>query len=386
MEMAVNTFLRISESCKEEFVIYHNKTEDIHGRHQINETEPYIDELIRKIPQEVNLLENEHKYVFYEAVGHMISCEKDFDRKNYLIEQTLADFWETWETMLREIEMNIDNLKLGNHAQEIEMNIDNLKNEKFVENFNFIIQIHERLTFAIGNDFYKGLAKIYMDVLKLYILYSNLITAEIESNGTKVVGHYHIKKVRALKRQILTLVQTFVEKSTDHKLLVEDFIPPLSDVIEDFSSSVADAKEPEVISLFTTITEKLKEDLVDTVPKILELIFNSTLDMITTDFNSFHDHRVNLFKFILAITNHCFGALFKIPPQQFKNVIDCVIWAIKHELPLIFEVGLEAMITILTNVVKSQDIANDFFEVYFIDLLNDIIFVLTDDLHKSGYK
>jgi exportin-1 len=72
--MAVNTFLKIAETCKAEFVIVHQNSK--HGENA--ESEPYIDELLRRIYDETNMLELDNKLVFYEAVGHMISSEKNF--------------------------------------------------------------------------------------------------------------------------------------------------------------------------------------------------------------------------------------------------------------------------------------------------------------------
>ena len=107
--MAVNTVLKIAESCKEEFVMVHAKQNEIQNQ---AENVPYIDELIRRIPDETNMLEPEHKIVFYEAIGHMISAEPNFDRKQYLLQGVLQDYWTVWDTMLREIEMNFESLRV----------------------------------------------------------------------------------------------------------------------------------------------------------------------------------------------------------------------------------------------------------------------------------
>ncbi len=72
--MACNTFIKIAQNCKEEFVIPHNKHDDHPGK--VMDTEPYIYELIRRIPEETNLLDNANKIVFFEAVG------KENDYKN----------------------------------------------------------------------------------------------------------------------------------------------------------------------------------------------------------------------------------------------------------------------------------------------------------------
>ena len=51
MEMACNTFLTISQNCKEDFIQHHKNDRD-------TETEPYIYELIRRIPDETYMLKN----------------------------------------------------------------------------------------------------------------------------------------------------------------------------------------------------------------------------------------------------------------------------------------------------------------------------------------
>ena len=108
--MAVNTFLKIAETCKEEFVIVQTKQNEFQ-QNQI-ENAPYIEELIRSIPDETNLLENEHKFVFYEAVGHLVSAEPNFDRKQSLLQGVLQDYWQFWDSMLREIDMNFESLRV----------------------------------------------------------------------------------------------------------------------------------------------------------------------------------------------------------------------------------------------------------------------------------
>ena len=68
--MAVNTFLKIAETCKEEFVTVHAKKDDYASRTHFQEVEnvPYIDELLKKINEETALLEPEHKFVFYSEL------------------------------------------------------------------------------------------------------------------------------------------------------------------------------------------------------------------------------------------------------------------------------------------------------------------------------
>lgn len=41
-------------------------------------------------------------------------------------------------------------------------------------------------------------------------------------------------------------------------------------------------------------------------------------------------------------------AVFSIPEEQFKILMNCVIWALKHEHPTFHEMGLDILEVILT--------------------------------------
>lgn len=92
-------------------------------------------------------------------------------------------------------------------------------------------------------------------------------------------------------------------------------------------------------------------------------------------------------------------------PQQFKLFIDSIVWAIKHTMRDIAETGLNRMyscsleldvlclpfaavcLEIINNFAAAEaQIANQFFQQYYLSILQDIFFVLTDADHKSGFK
>lgn len=65
-DMASETFLKISKLTKEMFI----KIND-------NDREPYVNELIRQIPQILSDLENNQRLMVYEGIGYMISEERN---------------------------------------------------------------------------------------------------------------------------------------------------------------------------------------------------------------------------------------------------------------------------------------------------------------------
>jgi exportin-1 len=63
-DMASETFLKISKLTKRMFITRNDY-----------DKEPYVNDLIRQIPDNLRDLENNQKLMVYEGVGHMISVE-----------------------------------------------------------------------------------------------------------------------------------------------------------------------------------------------------------------------------------------------------------------------------------------------------------------------
>jgi len=70
-------------------------------------------------------------------------------------------------------------------------------------------------------------------------------------------------------------------------------------------------------------------------------------------------------------------------PAHFKLIVDSVVWAFKHTMRDVAETGLSILYELLDNVEKA-DVANQFYQAYFLPLLQALLFVLTDSFHKTG--
>ncbi len=94
----------------------------------------------------------------------------------------------------------------------------------------------------------------------------------------------------------------------------------------------------------------------------------------------------HVFYFLQAVNLHCFPALFNIPPAHQKLVIDAIVWAMKHTERNIANTGLEILHELLLNVGRMPNISQGFYQQYLLALIQDVFAVLTDRLHKSGFK
>jgi len=157
-------------------------------------------------------------------------------------------------------------------------------------------------------------------------------------------------------------------------------------VLVDYFQGNPDARDPEVLSLFTGLINKLQGQMSAEVPRVFEAVFKCTLDMITKNFEDYPDHRALLFNLLRAMNQHCFAALLQ-QQSNFTLIIESIKWAFKHTERNVAETGLGTLLELLTNLQKC-DVAmlNAFYHSYYLGLLQDVFSVLTDSLHKPGFK
>eukprot|EP00741_Cyanophora_paradoxa_P007523 tig00001154_g7276.t1 len=382
---ACDTFLKIAQKCRRKFV-----------QLQMGEAMPFIDELLMNLPQIISDLEPSQIHTFYEAVGYMISSQNDPQIRDALTAKLMELPNQSWQEMM------------GQAAQTAG---ESLKNTDTMKNCVNILKTNVRVAYSLGHPYVSQLGRIYLDMLNVYKAYSEMITQAISAQGPNVVKTSVVRSMRAVKKETLRLIETFIERSEDvpsvsmpeptenpasfqnnqqrmrfRELVLANFIPPLLDpVLGDYNRALPDARDPEVLSLFAVIVNKLQQAMTAEVPRIFEAVFECTLAMITKNFEDYPEHRATFFNLLRAVNSHCFQAFFTIPAQQFKLVIDSIVWAFKHTERNIAETGLNILFELLKNV-QTSDVANLFYQTYFISILQDIFYVLTDTFHMPGFK
>ena len=125
----------------------------------------------------------------------------------------------------------------------------------------------------------------------------------------------------------------------------------------------------------------------DKISPIMDAVFECTLEMINKDFHEYPDFRVEFFKLLQAINLFCFPALLKLDGRQFKFVIDSCMWASKHDNREVENTGLAMCLELINNMAETDpQTAGMFFQQFYITILQDVLFVLTDSDHKAGFK
>uniref|UniRef100_A0A453MKP6 Importin N-terminal domain-containing protein n=1 Tax=Aegilops tauschii subsp. strangulata TaxID=200361 RepID=A0A453MKP6_AEGTS len=355
-DMACDTFLKIVQKCKRKFVTQ-----------QVGENEPFVSELLTNLATTILDLEPHQIHTFYESVGHMIQAESDNTKRDEYLKRL----------------MSLPNQKWAEIIGQAGQSIDILKNQDVIRSVLNILQTNTSVATSLGPHFFPQISLIFLDMLTVY---SELVSSTIAEGGPYASKSSFVKLLRSIKRETLKLIETFVDKAEDLPHLGKQFVPPMMDpILGDYARNVPDARESEVLSLFATIINKYKAEMLDDVPRIFEAVFQCTLEMITKNFEDYPEHRLKFFSLLRAIGTHCFKALIQLSSQQLKLVIDSINWAFRHTERNIAETGLSLLLEILKNF-QASEFTNQFYKTYFLTIEQEIFAVLTDSFHKPGFK
>eukprot|EP00898_Chlorokybus_atmophyticus_P003100 jgi/Chlat1/3791/Chrsp259S00289 len=354
-DMACDTFLKIAQKCKRKFV---------------QESEPFVCELLRILPAIIADLESHQIHVFYEAVAMMVQAEGDPQRRDEYLTKLMELPNSQWQQVIAQARTNLEVLK----TPDVIRNVAN------------ILQQNVSVCTSLGQPFVTQISLIFLDMLNIYRVYSELISSQIATGGPYASRTALVKLLRSVKKHVLRLVENFVDKCEDTDMVAKQFVPAMLDpILGDYARNVPDARDAEVLSLFATIINRLKAAMVDEVPRIFEAVFECTLQMITVNFEDYPEHRLRFFSLLRAITNHCFQCLFQLPPAHLKLVIDSIIWAVRHTERNVAETGLNLLLEMLGSF-QNSNMGTQFYQTYFLTLEQEIFAVLTDTFHKPGFK
>ncbi|KAI8801524.1 CRM1 C terminal-domain-containing protein [Cladochytrium replicatum] len=360
-DMACDTFIKIAQKCKRHFVMT-----------QAGELMPYIEEILMAVPQHTADLSPQQVHTFYEAIGHMVSAQPNKSAQERLVQKLMELPNQAWESTL------------GRAAQ----NPDELRSSATISLLSAVLKTNVAACASVGPAFFVQMRMIYNDMLALYKACSELFSATIASNGPIAVNYDTSRGYRTIKKETLRLVETYVNSADELPTVAGTLVPPLLEtVLSDYKRNIPLARDAEVLNAMAAIVTRLMDLVLDKVPIILEGVFECTLDMITKDFTEFPEIRPAFYRLLHAIQKYCFPSLLLLQPPQFKLYLDSVVWGFKHTVRDISDMGLDILYDLLVQFAKTEPpVANSFFQTYFLSILQDVFYVLTNTLHKSGFR
>ncbi|KAI8885318.1 nuclear export factor CRM1 [Backusella circina FSU 941] len=359
-DMACDTFIKISKHCKRHFIVQQN-----------GESAPFVEEILQNVGMITSDLAPQQVHTFYRAIGYMVAAQTNPQAQERLMGLFMSLPNGAWDDLINRIKQSTD---LLNNPAEIKM----LSN---------VLKTNVAACTSSGTSFSIQLSRIYMDLLWLYGGVGNLVSGSVASQGIIATKTPKVRGWRTIKKEILKLVDTFVQNTNDLSTVNSMVGPFLEAVLTDYNQNVDAAREAEVLNVISTIINRLQTHITPQIPIIFEATFQPTLNMITKDFAEYPEHRTGFYHLLRATNLNCFQALLELPPHLFKLFIDSIVWGFKHTMRDIADIGLDICGELIDNVSRTDPkISGAFYQSYYLSILQDIFFVLTDRDHKSGFK
>ncbi|EDO19192.1 hypothetical protein Kpol_1050p49 [Vanderwaltozyma polyspora DSM 70294] len=362
-DMACDTFIKIVQKCKAQFIV----TQNI-------DNEPFIQTIIRDIQSTTADLQPQQVHTFYKACSIIIGEERNVNERNRL----LGDL------------MQLPNMAWDAIVQQSSENPDLLLDSETVKIIANIIKTNVAVCTSLGAEYYPQLGHIYYHMLELYRAVSSMISTQVAKDGLIATKTPKVRGLRTIKKEILKLIEIYISKARNLQEVVNVLIQPLLNaVLEDYLNNVPDARDAEVLNCMTTVVQKVGHMIPQGVILILQSVFECTLNMINKDLTEYPEHRVEFYKLLKAINEKCFNALLELPPAAFKLFVDAICWAFKHNNRDVEVNGLQIALDLtknIENLSSAPAFVNSFYENYYFIFISETFYVLTDSDHKSGFS
>lgn len=127
---------------------------------------------------------------------------------------------------------------------QAQQNPDILKTGEIIRNLQNLLQTNVSVCTSLGPSFTTQLNRIYLDMLAVYKMYSELISTAIATGGPYAAKTSSVKLMRSVKKVTLRLMENFVERAEDINMVATQHVPALMDpILGDYARSVPDARQ-----------------------------------------------------------------------------------------------------------------------------------------------
>lgn len=70
-----------------------------------------------------------------------------------------------------------------------------------------------------------------------------------------------LKPMKTVRRDILRLIQAYIQRSNEFTIFNSEFLPPLKNLVDDYQNNDPNARDSEVLNLFATMLKKMGDML-----------------------------------------------------------------------------------------------------------------------------
>ena len=374
-DMSIETLNEICQKCGKKFLTQ-----------QENDSEIFLMELINGINSMTIKLTYEQIENLYSTWAVIISHQnRDNKKATYYVEQLLKTPNQRYQQLLQLCQS-------GNNNE--------FNNVDTIQKYIHLIRVYKGVCANTGGDkngsFLIQFTNLYQTLIKLYTGYAQLMNQFYQQNPSipRSAAPQVIKLMSILKSEILQLFETFVTKSMkcDHEQISKQFVPNfLEAILMDYKNCTNLYKEYSCLNVCSALIENLDSRMNEFIPKIFGTLFQITLDMIKGSMDNYPDHRLAFFKFLYHVCKSCFNVFEQMNKEQMQLVINCIMWAHEHIDHQITQYGIKTLSQFLKHIRQitiQQDnggLITMFYQNFIFLILEKLIHVMTDTLHKSSF-
>ena len=368
-DMAVDTFYTIVSKCRKQFVCVQTVASVSKGTS--TSEPPFVGNLSALLPSAIEKLEGHQVLRFFEASALMVSAHPTTSEQERLTAELMKLVNTSWAAIVDSAATNIEALREPTRLKELTR----------------IYNINAKVASAVGGSFAKQLAVIFNDMLSMYSVMQRFILEALNSHGSMAASTPAVIQLRKVRVAILDVLIEFLAQAEDGRFVVDTFVTHITEpVFGDYKSSPAVVREAQVLKLMSTVLKSCRVVLAPSAIALLGYVFEPTLNMITANFEDHLDHRIAFFDLLECITQHHFESLLGMPDESKKLLVNSIIWAFKHTDRQVSNTGLSTLKVFLTALEQhpnSAEVAQPVYSNSFMDLLQDLLRVITDRMHKS---
>nr|CCC95949.1 unnamed protein product [Trypanosoma congolense IL3000] len=355
-EMAVDTLLKIASKVPEQFVVSWDCgasiAEDVAGR--------WTDI--------TSMLKPQLMYTCFAAAGYMVEKESP-GRQVSLLSTFLQDANDIFKSIAERAA-----------AQGPAFCQDTTGMRELIHN----LRIFSSVASTCGTSFVSEMGLIIWDLQGLYRMFFTAQTALVRDNGPKALELEEARHLRVAKKEILRIFECFIDNTEEYDFVATNCMPSiLTTVLEDYRDSLPIVKEAGAMALVTACVNKLGARLAGDCAAILDHTFDTTVKIICTNTEDYPEFRINLFKLLNALNTHCFTNFLSYASAKV-DVINGMLWVIRHKDFATMETGLKTLDNFLENVSRSE-VLQPFYSAFMERLFVEILIVAMDSLHAAGF-
>jgi exportin-1 len=184
-----------------------------------------------------------------------------------------------------------------------------LLNPQIVKSLDIFLKVNERVAASVKTYYYLFAENILGKILETYVYFSNTINQIYQLNQQNN-NHNSIKLMKTIKKSTLKYVTTLISNIDNSEILMTKLLPQLSVLIGQYNQSCTENRDSEVLTVFITMLDKLKNLPYELVESIWNHLCIHTLSMIQNDYSSFPEHRIGFFELLKSLIVNDFKAIF----------------------------------------------------------------------------